>query len=318
MELKGKSSAVGESSPTDETKKHIDSLVDDALGSKKAPESADTGLSEKEEESDEPEGLEGAEGDAPETDGEAEDDSESKDEDEVVPQSKHKKALEKQQRRIDELTNKIRQYEAKEQKKPETQQEKLEALSTSDLEELLDNTTDAIAEAKYAAKVEGVDVSKKLNELQSLRRAVRETIKDAPNRVNRKQTEILESVIAEVKDLDPEVTQRKGKLWSLAARIFTSTPSLQKTVTGQGEAMRLAAEHLLSMQQSSQGLEKVSDLSKKVNRLKQKTNLDGNVRRGNEQVIQQRKIKERAINGTYDDKHAFIKSLIPDDFLQVG
>lgn len=316
MELKGKSSNVGENSPTDETKQHIDSLVDDALESKKAPEQADKGLSQKEEEEPESEGLEGEESESPESDGESEESSES--EEEVVPQSKHKKALEKQQKRIDELTNKIRQYEAREQKKPETQQERLEALNQNELEELLDNTTDAIAEAKYAAKVEGVDVSKKLEDLQALRRAVRQTIKESPNRFVNKQTAILDSVIAEVKELDPEVFEKKGKLWNLALRIYSSSPSLQKTVTGQGEAMRLAAEHLLAIQQSSQGLDKVSDLSKKVNRLKQKTTLDGNVRRGNEQVIQNRKVKEKAINGTYDDKMAFVKTLIPDDFLSVA
>ena len=316
MELKGKSSEVGEGSPTDETKKAIDSLVDNALGSQKAPEQDTKNLSEQEDESDESQETEGEEGESLECDGESED--ESKEEEEVVPQSKHKKALEKQQRRIDELTNKIRQYEAKEQKKPETQQEKLEALSQSDLEELLDNTTDAIAEAKYAAKVEGVDVSKKLEDLQALRRSVRQTIKDSPNRFVNKQTAVLESVISEVKDLDPEVVEKKGKLWQLAGRIYSSSPSLQKTVTGQGEAMRLAAEHLLMIQQSSQGLEKVSDLSKKVNKLKQKTTLDGNVRRGNEQNIQNRKIRDRAVNGTYDDKMAFVKTLIPDDFLSVA
>lgn len=311
---KGNASNVGEESATDETKNTVDSLVDDVLGSKKAPEPND-GLEEKDESDGEPESLEGEESDEAQDKGSSEDESE--DEEEVIPKSKHNKVLEKQQRRIDELTNKIRQFEAKADKKPETQLEKLEALSQDDLEELMDNTTDAIAEAKYQAKVEGVDVSRKLEELQSLRRSVRQTIKDAPTRFGRKQTEVLDTVIAEVKEIDPLVTSRKGDLWNMALRIYQSSPSLQKTITGQGEAMRLAAEHILAVRQSAQGLEKNSDLSRKVNRLKQKTTLDGNVRKGNEVAIQNRKIRDKAINGTLTDKMNFVKTLIPDDFLQV-
>ena len=308
---------MGESSPTDETKQTIDSLVDDVLESKKAPEQADKGLESEPESELEQEDAEEQESDAPEAEGDSKDSGDEAEE-EVVPKSKHHKALEKQQRRIDELTNKIRQMEAKEHKKPETQQERLEALSLNDLEDLLDNTTDAIAEAKYAAKAEGVDVSKKVEELQALRRNIRQTVKDAPNRFSRKQTEVLDTVIAEVKELDPAVENRKGDLWSLALKIYQSSPSLQRTITGQGEAMRLAAEHLLSIRQSAQGLEKNSELTRKVNKLKQKTNLDGNVRKGNEQVIQQKKVKDKAVNGTYDDKLAFVKTLIPDDFIQLG
>lgn len=311
--IKGNVSNVGEESATDETKNTVDSLVDDVLGSKKAPEPND-GLEEKDESDGEPESLEGEESDEAQDKGSSEDESEDE---EVIPKSKHNKVLEKQQRRIDELTNKIRQFEAKADKKPETQSEKLEALSQDDLEELMDNTTDAIAEAKYQAKVEGVDVSRKLEELQSLRRSVRQTIKDAPTRFGRKQTEVLDSVIAEVKELDPRVSERKGDLWNMAIRIYQSSPSLQKTITGQGEAMRLAAEHILAVRQSAQGLEKNSDLSRKVNRLKQKTTLDGNVRKGNEVAIQNRKIRDKAINGTLTDKMNFVKTLIPDDFLQV-
>lgn len=317
-EKKGMSSNVGENSPTDETNKTIDALVDEALGTSKAPEQADKGLEDKEDDASESENLESSEGDEVEGDVDSEDSDASEEEEEVVPRSKHQKALEKQQRRIDELTNKIRQFEAKEQKKPETQAEKLEALGQNDLEELLDNTTDAIAEAKYQAKADGTDVSKKLEELQSLRRNIRQTMKDAPNRFVNKQTAVLDSVIAEVKDLDPSVTDRKGELWNTALRIYQSSPSLQKTVTGQGEAMRLAAEHFLSLRQSAQGLEKNSELTKKVNRLKQKTTLDGNVRKGNEQALQQRKVKDKAIGGTYDDKLAFVKTLVPDEFIQVG
>lgn len=313
-ELKGKSSNVGEESTTDETKKTVKSLVDEVLGSNKAPEQETEGL--EQEESAESESEDNAQSESVEVEGE--ESSEEGVEEEVIPKSKHNKVLEKQQRRIDELTNKIRQYEAKAEKKPETQTEKLEALSQDDLEELLDNTTDAIAEAKYQAKLEGVDVSKKLDELQTLRRNVRQTIKDAPNRFGRKQLEVLETVIAEVKELDPNVESRKGELWNMAIGIYHNTPSLQKTITGQGEAMRLAAQHILALRQSSQGLEKNSELRKKVNSLKQKTTLDGNVRKGNEAAITQRKIRDKAINGTYEDKHAFVKSLIPDDFLQVG
>jgi hypothetical protein len=320
--MKGKSSDVGSTGPTEQTQQTMDALVEDVLGASPDPveekpvtETAEE-IKEKSLDSEAPEEEPKAEEPEEEEEQEEEEETTAEEDEEVVPKSKHKKTLDKMQKRIDELTQKIKQHEAKETKEPETQAERLEALSVTELEELSDNVDESLLDAKVQAKVDGIDVTEKVKELKSLKQSIKKTMRDAPIRFQKKQMNILEEVTKDVSEIDPDVVSRKGDLWNLATKIYASSPSLQKTVTGQGEAMRLAAEHLLSVRQFSQGKEKVSELSRKVNSLKKKTTLDTNVRKGNEKVLSANKLREKARHGTFDDKLEFMKSLVPDDYIQ--
>lgn len=320
---------VGANGPTEQTKQDIGNMVDDVLGltppdsdKEKAEETTndskrtadetksldpDKESDDSEDESGEEDESEGGEVKAEET--EAEDE-------EVVPKSKHQKALEKQQARIDELTNKLKQMEDTNEKASDSQEAKLERLSNDELAELKDNADEAIMDAKVDAKVNGTDTSARIAELKALKRSIDKTIQEAPQRFQKKQIENLNKIIKDVAEIDPLVTQKKGDLFAIASRIYANSPSLQRSVTGQAEAMVFAAQHYQSMKSSESGKAKVSTLSQKVNSLKKKTSLEGNSRKVSASDESSKKVRSKALRGTYDDKLDFIKTLVPDEYLE--
>jgi len=307
---------IGENKPTDESKAVLDSMVDDVLGSPTEEKTKKLAkkVEEVEEEEEAPkEGLE----EKNEDDETPEDEPKDKEEeiDEVIPASKAKKIQEKMQKRIDDLTRKLSEKEEAAQKKGATQEDKLEGLSIKQLNELKENVDESILDLKVSAKVDGVDVSEKLNEYRELKRNIDSTVKNAPNKFRSKQIDNLNSVIDDVKEIDADVVSHKGKLWETATTIFSKMPSLARSETGMAEAMAMAAEYILSNNSVSSGREKFKTLNQTVTKLKQKTSLESKNKSVDSSSESFKKLRSRAINGTLDDKVDFVASLIPEDFL---
>lgn len=336
MATKGTQSEVGESSPTEKTIGNLDNLVDDVI-----PDHVHSSLNEseegleadqkpvkkkKEEEDDSDDQPESDSKDSEESD--AEDDASDSDEsgddsdsendeldDEVVPASKYKKALDKMQKRIDSLVAEREEAKLREQSEAKTQVQRLEQLSVTELNELRENVEESIMDAKVEARVDGVDVSAKLAEYKELKKNIEATAKKLPQLFAKKQAVQLSKMVETVKDIDPNVVNQRGDLWETAKRIYGRMPSLQQSETGQAEALAMAAEYYVEKKSIEGGREKVSTLSKKVSNLKKKTALDSNARKGNQQQLTSKKLRDKAVNGTYYDKLDFVGSLIPEDFI---
>lgn len=319
MSTKGKTSEVGEDRPTEKTNQKLEDLVSDVLDSPAAPPKS-TLEKEPEEDlkQDEEEDL-GEEPDAPKEEEEDAPKKETQEEDEVVPASKHKKVLEKMQKRIDQLVAEREAQKASESSKAKTQDEKLAALNNHELTELRDNVEEAIIDAKVTAKTDGTDMTDRLAELRTLKRSIESTIKTAPVRFNEKQVSHLNEMAETVKDIDPDVVDRKGELWETAKRIYSRMPSLHSSETGQAEALAIATEYYLEKKTLEGGKERSSTLQRKVESLKKKTSLDRKVHVANADSVSTSKMREKAIRGTYDDKLSFIKNtLVPDEYFSEG
>lgn len=326
MATKGKASEVGETKPTENTEKTMDALVDDVLGSPDAGlDKKEDGLNEEVEKAEE-QASEDIENQAeePETeqgeaDGEEADPENAADpqDDDVVPASKHKKVLDKMQKRIDQLVAERESIKAKEQASAKTQDEKLAHLTIQELGQLRDNVEDSILDAKVAAKVEGTDTAARVNELKELKDSIDQAVKAAPQRFAQKQMTYLTDMAESVKEIDPEVVNQQGELWETAKAVYQSMPSLQRSETGQAEALALAAQYYVEKKDLQGGREKASTLSRQVTNMKRKTSLDRKVSTANADKIAASKLKDKAKNGTYYDKLAFIHdTLVPDEFLK--
>lgn len=317
-----RASEIGESGATDETRSKIDSLVDEVVGgSAQTPlEDNQDGLKTKDKPEDEIEEESGETETEEEVSSDDSDESKDSDEDEhsdedVMPASKVKKMQEKMQKRIDALTAEREAFREQAESQAKTQEQKLELLSTKELQELSENVDDAIMDAKVAQKVDGEDMTKRITELKELKRAIKHNITEAPKKFAKRQLEHFQKMAETVKEIDPEVMSNKGELFGIAQRIYQRSVSLQRSETGQAEALAMAAEYYLDRKSLENGRSHNKDLSKKVSELKRKTALDGKTRTANADQVSQRKIRDKAVKGDYYDKLNFVQSLIPDDFL---
>jgi hypothetical protein len=328
---KGKQSEVGETQPTEKSTQELENLVSNVLDAPAPPPKStltkeEKGLEQEEESQDAENQEEKSEsGEAGSEEQPAEESSEEKQEDseDVVPLSKHQKALDSMQRRIDKLTAEIKQSDLKAQSKASTQEEKLMNLTGPELDELQESTTEAIedvsADIRDARRNDPDNVQaleKRLGELRDLRRNAKKASKDAPRRFQMKQIEHLNEMVQEVKEIDPEVTNLRGDLWEVATRIYKRMPSLQSSVTGQAEALAAAAEYYVEQQSAQGSREKASALSQKVANLKRKTALEGKNRVATAEKVSSKKLRDVAKSGNYYDKLSYIKTLVPDEFLQ--
>jgi len=321
MPTKGTTTDVGADTPTSKSKGTVDSLVDNILGPV-APKSTlpkeettsedvseDTATDVKDELSD-------SESDESSSEESSEDSTE-----EVVPASKHKKALESMQKRIDRLVSERKALEEN-KAKPKTQEDKLAQLSEREHEDLIENTTEAIEEsladirdARRNDPDQAPVLQKRLEELRELRRNAKDSLKNAPKKFQSKQNEHLSAMMNEIKDIDPEVTEGKGALWEIANRVYSRMPSLHTSLTGKAEALAIASEYYLESKKMGDGQEKARDLSKKVTTLKRKTTLDSKTRNANVDHVSSRKLWDKAKHGTYFDKLAAVRTLVPDEFI---
>jgi len=95
------------------------------------------------------------------------------------------------------------------------------------------------------------------------------------------------------------VDQQAWEIIEDAQNIYQRTPSLQKSVTGQAEALLLAAEKAKSAPKSTKVVDK--DAKRAINKLKKKTSLDGKVLKSDMSKRNVQQLKKKARAG--DDSH---------------
>jgi hypothetical protein len=196
------------------------------------------------------------------------------------------KALELENQSLKENQNKQSQ---------DPQMAKLEAMSETELENLYDQ----IENAKYQ-KIKDEDQAG-YNELVSLSKKVNKAIRTAPGKFVKQQEENYQKAANQVmNDPELELTEDLGqKIISDAQAIYNRTPSLKKSVTGQAEALLLAAEKAKTTPAPRKVVDKES--KRAINKLKKKTSLDGKVLKSDMSKKNLQNLKKRAKVG--DDSH---------------
>lgn len=257
-------------------------------------------IEEEEEEQEEPDEEEESE-----ESGEAEEEIEEEEE-EVIAKSKVDK-------RIAQLTAKLRAEEIKNErlqrdsnKDKDPDMVKLEAMSESELESTLDNIE--------AAKIKAVrdEDDSQLRSLQSLTKKVNKALRTAPDRFNQVVADNYEDAKQQILN-DPiasNMTKEQGNaVHEDAIAIYQRTKSLQNTETGQAEALILAFERFKS--DFSSGKSKSAKVNKeaqrKINSLKKKTSLAKKGQKGNISRQNLKTLGAKAKSGDFDNKLDFAK-----------
>lgn len=282
-------------------------LVGDLLSSLDLPEEKPKEEAEDKEEPKE-EKPEESTGDSEET--------ESKDEpdEEVIPKSKHEKALKHMEQRLNNLTAKLKQYESKPaENSSDSDRDRLEKMSEDQLEELRLQVREA--------QLDETDRGKR-KELLSLERKIEVVLREAPERFNKAQLSAYNAKAEEIAS-DPEIediNKAAPEIKKIAQEIYSRYPKLQRSEDGQAMALELAANHYKDINKLSVNKDKVDDLKRQNNTLKRKTALDSASHKGT--VKKQVDVKALGRGASSYDREAFVRddprfnidSLIPDDF----
>jgi len=259
---------------------------------------------EKEEETEEQEETEESEesDEQPETD---------EDDEDLIPKSKV-------QERFNELTRQNRDLQARLQKMEEGQKKAEEETRDEDEKKLQAMSEEELRVLKRQVRLAQVKNSSddtQLAKLIDLEEKIDRSISSAPQRFTATQeAKFFEEVKASSSEI--ENFDKVGKeIHSYAKTIFSSSPELQKSVTGQARAWRLAMEHYKEVSKLSSGKSKEKDLERKVNTLKRKVSIDTPSEKGSEQDNSMNKSFKKAKYGSVDDKAEFIRKRLNTDSL---
>lgn len=251
------------------------------------------------------------------TEDKSEEDADETD-DEVVPKSKHEKALKHMQKRLDSLTAKVKQYEAKPAVEPTSDPDKAR------LEKMSDNELKDLKRKVRVAQARETDDTK-LDQLVELELKIDEVSSNAPKRFEAAQLAAYNAKAEEIA-LDPEIediNKAAPEIKAIAQRIYAQYPRLQRTEDGQAMALELAANHYKEIHKVSAGKEKVNELKRQNTSLKRKTGLDSPSHKGGAERANNKKLEARAYGSqsTYDkvefisqDPRFNVDALIPEEF----
>ena len=244
----------------------------------------------------------------------AEDTGDKKDEldeeEDLIPKSKV-------QKRIDELTAKIKRLESDLGK---SAQEK-EAASEKDnqLKQLESMSETQLRDLKRQVRVEQIKAGQdeaKLSNLLDLEEKIEQTIRSAPQRFSQSQITKFNSAVSETSDeLGDRFDSVKADIFNYAKSIYDQSPALHQHVSGQATAWKLAVEHYNALRKVSEGKSDTDELKRQVNTLKKKISVDTTSKKA---VIQQdptRQLFKKALVGNDADKAAFLRKRVALDGL---
>jgi hypothetical protein len=234
---------------------------------------------------------------------------ESKDDEdeELIPKSKF-------QKRLDEMTREKRMLEMRLQKL-ETQQlnqqpvdedtQKLQKMSVQELQNLREQTR--LAQFKNSSDDE------MLNKLFALERKIDGEIQTAPQRFAANQIQQFNEAVKMSASEIPDFNKAQKDIFQLAKGIYSSTPELHQSVSGQARAWSLATEHYKLIRDSNVGKTKVEELTREKNTLKKKVSVDGASRKAIDNGPDLDKVFKRAKNGENRDKLDFVRKALNTD-----
>jgi len=203
---------------------------------------------------------------------EAQDDQDDQDE-ELIPKSKIQKRIDKFKSEAEYWKNKYNTdvSQAKETPKDDTSK-KLEAMSETELRNLK-------REVRLAQIKSKDDTS--MTQLLDLEDKIDETLRTAPQKFSEKQVNYYNQVAQEIASNDDFKDEDAPEILKIAKDIYSSEPDLQKSVSGQGVALRLAAKHFKEKVRLSQRAKETPKLKGQINSFKKVTALDTKGVKGN-------------------------------------
>lgn len=262
----------------------------------------------KETEEEEPE--EEVEDSAEEEQPEAEESEEIEEEEDLIPKSKVQKRIDELTREKKELSQRLRKLEQaaeEKQTKPDDDTARLEAMSDDQLK-----TLKRQVKLEQMTAVQAQDRAK-LTELMELEDKIDSVSANAPKRFNDAQIRHFNTAVNDTaSDSDIRDFKTAGpEIFKKAQEIYAKSSSLKKSVYGQAEAWNLAVEQYKEVSKLSEGKSKSVETERKFNSLKKKVSIDSGSQKAAEQNAESdRKVYQKAKNGTEDDKLNFFKKSV--------
>jgi len=253
------------------------------------------------------------------SDDDADDDADDDKDEDLVPKSKVKKIEEKTARRIAAKERRIRELES--------QLEERTSPRDSDLDRLEKMSLPQLKQLRRECRKEQRDADDdRLDKLVDLEEKIDDTIRTTPDRFMKEQVARYDKAAEEIlEDEGGEISKEVAQfLKAKAVAIYQGSNTLQKSKSGQAEALKLAYEHYKEIQKASKGRSGDKKLKRTVNKLKRKTSLDSSSGKSSKKVSTHlKKLRDKAFRGgDAHDKEKLIEadprfnidSLIPEEY----
>lgn len=232
------------------------------------------------------------------------------DEEDLIPRSKVDKRFAQLTAEKKALEARLKALEERQSENKDPEMAKLEAMNKEQVKNLLEE----LEVEKFKAIKDDDDATYK--RLRSLEKKARDVIDNAPKREAELRSKSWSDAVESIKT-DPDIKlddKVAGQIKSYATMIYQKSPSLQKTPTGEAEALIMAAEHFKSLNKAPKSTGDKA-LKRKVNQLKKKTALDGKTIKGDLKQQSNKKLYHKAKKqgaDEYDKLDYFVKSGIVD------
>lgn len=253
-------------------------------------------------------------------DEESESEDKTKDEDtedeeeDLVPRSKV-------QKRIDELTRQKVELERRLQKLEESgEKAKTRDSETEKLEQMSDDELKTLKRQVRIAQVKNSSDEAKLAELVDLEEKVDSALRNGPQRFQQTQLAKFQEAVQESASEFENFDKVSKKIFESAKEIFSDSPELQKSPTGQARAWKMAVKQYSQLESLTAGKSKAEKLEREVNNLKKKVTMDSGSQKGKVEDNSMEKSFKKAKYGDHEDKVDFFKrrlnidGMIPEKF----
>lgn len=235
------------------------------------------------------------------------DESEDEEEEELVPRSKV-------QKRIDELTRQKVELERRLQKLEENgEKSKTRDSETEKLEQMSDDELKTLKRQVRIAQVKNSSDEAKLAELVDLEEKVDSALRNGPQRFQQTQLARFHDAVSETSSQFENFDKASKKIFESAKEIFSDSPELQKSPTGQARAWKMAVKEYSKMESLTAGKSKAEKLEREVNNLKKKVTMDSGSQKGKVEDNSLDKSFKKAKYGDHEDKVDFFKKRLNID-----
>lgn len=235
---------------------------------------------------------------------------ESLEEEDLIPKSKVQKRIDELVREKRELSQRLRKLEQMAEEKAPTSDDQISKLESMSDEQL--KTLKRQVKVEQMTAVQSQDRAK-LTELMELEDKIDSVSSNAPKRFNDSQIRHFNTAVNDTTN-DPDIRDFKSagpQIFKKAQEIYAKSSSLKTSVHGQAEAWNLAVEHYKEVSKLSEGKSKNVEAERKFNSLKKKVSVDSGTQKSGEQNADaDRKVYQKAKNGTEDDKLNFFKKSV--------
>lgn len=229
---------------------------------------------------------------------------EESDED-LIPKSKVQKRIDelvKQNKKIEAELRAVREATATPKSHKDEDMEKMEAMNESELKTLR-------REIKMAqlnildTNLDPAQRKSELAKLMELDEKAEKAIATAPQRFQSTQVAKFNEAVADT-DIDDKA---KELVFGYAKTIFSSSPELQSSITGQARAWQMAVQHYTEISKLSKGKMQNEELKRQNTTLKKKISVETSSQKSPQKPNDEARTFKKAQHGSFDDKVAFFR-----------